>query len=198
VAEERVAYEEARVLAPVEGVEFPLVALDAYYRAARSSEQEDPACGVRWWAIAGISRVEGHHGTYGGAALDPRGDATKRIIGIQLNGTNATQSIGDSDGGALDGDPVYDRAVGPMQFIPQTWARFAADGNEDGTATPFNLYDATLAAARYLCRASKGLQDDGGLRTAYFSYNHSLDYVERVLSFARGYEHAVEVPDDAD
>ncbi len=198
VAEERVAYEEARVLAPVEGVEFPLVALDAYYRAARSSEQEDPACGVRWWAIAGISRVEGHHGTYGGAALDPRGDATKRIIGIQLNGTNATQSIGDSDGGALDGDPVYDRAVGPMQFIPQTWARFAADGNEDGTATPFNLYDATLAAARYLCRASKGLQDDGGLRTAYFSYNHSLDYVERVLSFARLYEHTVEVPDDAD
>jgi membrane-bound lytic murein transglycosylase B len=198
VAEERVAYEEARVLAPVEGVDFPLVALDTYYRAARSSEQEDPACGVGWWAIAGISRVEGHHGTYGGAALDPRGDATKRIIGIQLNGTNATQSIADSDGGALDGDPVYDRAVGPMQFIPQTWSRFAADGNEDGTATPFNLYDATLAAARYLCRASKGLQDEPGLRTAYFSYNHSLDYVERVLSFARLYEHAVAVPDEAD
>jgi membrane-bound lytic murein transglycosylase B len=198
VAEERVAYEEARVLAPVEGVEFPLVALDAYYRAARSSEQEDPACGVRWWAIAGIARVEGRHGTYGGAALDPRGDATKRIIGIQLNGTNATQSVGDSDRGALDGDPVYDRAVGPMQFIPQTWSRFAADGNGDGTATPFNLYDATLAAARYLCRASKGLQDEPGLRAAYFSYNHSLDYVERVLSFARLYEHAVAVPDQAD
>ncbi len=91
VAEERVAYEEARVLAPVTGVEFPLVALDAYYRAARSSEREDPACGVRWWAIAGISRVEGHHGTYGGAALDAKGDATKRIIGIQLNGTRYTR-----------------------------------------------------------------------------------------------------------
>jgi hypothetical protein len=87
VATERVAYETARVLATVEGVEFPLVALDTYYRAARSSAEEDPACGVRWWAIAGISRVEGHHGTYGGAALDERGDATKRIIGIQLNGT---------------------------------------------------------------------------------------------------------------
>ena len=49
-----------------------------------------------------------------------------------------------------------------------------------------------------LCRASKGLQDEPGLRTAYFSYNHSLDYVERVLSFARLYEHAVEVPDRAD
>ncbi len=194
VATERVAYEEARVLAQVEGVEFPLVALDAYYRAARSSATDDPRCGVRWWAIAGISRVEGHHGSYGGAALDKLGDTTKRIIGIPLDGTNQTQVVTDSDDGALDGDPVYDRAVGPMQFIPQTWLRFAADGNDDGVENPFNLYDATLAAARYLCRASRGLEDDPGLRAAYFSYNHSDAYVERVLSFARLYERSVEVP----
>jgi membrane-bound lytic murein transglycosylase B len=150
---------------------------------------------VRWWAIAGISRVEGHHGSYGGAALDKLGDATKRIIGIQLNGTNNTRVVRDSDDGVLDGDPAYDRAVGPMQFIPQTWTRFAADGNDDGVATPFNLYDATLAAARYLCRASGGLHEEPGLRRAYFSYNHSEAYVERVLSFARLYEHAVDVPD---
>lgn len=195
VATERVAYEEARVLARIDGVEFPLVALDAYWRAAQSSAVEDPRCGVRWWAIAGISRVEGHHGTYGGAALDKLGDATKRIIGIQLNGTNNTRVVGDTDDGALDGDPAYDRAVGPMQFIPQTWSRFEADGNGDGLATPFNLYDATLAAARYLCRASGGLGEEPGLRTAYFSYNHSADYVERVLSFARLYERSVDVPD---
>jgi membrane-bound lytic murein transglycosylase B len=195
VATQRVVYEEARVLAPVEGVEFPLVALDAYWRAAQSIVVENPRCGVRWWAIAGISRVEGHHGTYGGATLDKLGDATKRIIGIQLNGTNNTRVVGDSDDGFLDGDTAYDRAVGPMQFIPQTWFRFAADGNGDGTATPFNLYDATLAAARYLCRASPGLGEEPGLRTAYFSYNHSLPYVDRVLSFARFYEHAVDVPD---
>lgn len=195
VGDERVRYEEARVLAKVIGVEFPLVALDAYYRAARSITTDDPGCGVRWWAIAGISRVEGHHGTYGGAALDKLGDATKRIIGIQLNGTNNTRVIGDSDGGALDGDPAFDRAVGPMQFIPQTWSRFASDGNQDGVATPFNLYDATLAAARYLCRSSGGLAEEPGLRTAYFSYNHSDAYVERVLSFARLYEHAVDLPE---
>lgn len=194
VAEERVRYEEARVLAKVVGVEFPLVALDAYYRASRAITADDPGCGVQWWAIAGISRVEGHHGTYGGAALDKLGDATKKIIGIQLNGTNDTRVITDSDGGALDGDPAYDRAVGPMQFIPQTWSRFASDGNDDGVLTPFNLYDATLAAARYLCRASGGLAEDPGLRTAYFSYNNSDAYVERVLSFARLYEHAVDIP----
>jgi membrane-bound lytic murein transglycosylase B len=198
VATERVAYEDARVLAKVDGVEFPLVALDAYYRAAAASDEETPACGVRWWAVAGISRVEGHHGTYGGASLDELGDATKRIIGIQLNGTNNTQVVRDTDGGALDGDPAYDRAVGPMQFIPQTWTRFAADGNEDGLATPFNLYDATLAAARYLCRASGGLDEEPGLRAAYFSYNHSVAYVDRVLSFARLYERSVEVPEPRD
>jgi membrane-bound lytic murein transglycosylase B len=193
VATERVRYEEARVLATVEGLEFPLVALDAYYRAAASSAEEDPACGVQWWAIAGISRVEGHHGSYGGAALDKLGDATKRIIGIQLNGTNQTQVVADTDGGALDGDPAFDRAIGPMQFIPQTWSSFAADGNDDGVETPFNLYDATLAAARYLCRASGGLEADPGLRAAYFSYNHSDLYVDRVLSFARLYERSIDL-----
>jgi len=198
VAAERVVYENARVLATVEGVDFTLVALDAYHRAAASTAAEDPACAVRWWAIAGISRVEGNHGTYGGAALDERGDATKRIIGIQLNGTNNTQVVPDSDGGELDGDPAYDRAVGPMQFIPQTWRRFAADGNEDDVTTPFNLYDATLAAARYLCRSSSGLDADDGLRAAYFSYNHSDVYVDRVLSFARRYERSISLPEPRD
>ena len=194
VAAERVAYESARVLATVDGVDFPLVALDAYHRAARSIEIEAPDCGVRWWAIAGISRIEGRHGTYGGSSLDERGDTTTRIIGIQLNGTNQTQVVPDTDGGALDGDAAYDRAVGPMQFIPGTWARFAADGNGDSVASPFNLYDATLAAARYLCRASGALAEDDALRRAYFSYNHSEAYVENVLRWARLYEKSVEVP----
>jgi len=195
VAEERVSYEEARVLAQVEGVEFPLVALDAYYRAATTVDEERPGCAVRWWALAGISRVEGRHGTYGGTTLMPNGDTDKRIIGIQLNGTNSTRAIGDTDDGSLDGDTSYDRAVGPMQFIPQTWRRFEADGNDDGTISPFNLYDATLAAATYLCTASSGLDADPGLRAAYFSYNHSDRYVDSVLGYARQYERLVAVPE---
>ncbi|MEQ1785706.1 MAG: hypothetical protein ABL966_01535 [Acidimicrobiales bacterium] len=198
VAVERVAYEEARVLATVEGVEFPLVALDAYYRAAGSIAEELPQCKVRWWAIAGISRVEGRHGTYGGTELQANGDTTRRIIGIQLNGTNETAVVGDSDGGTLDGDPSFDRAVGPMQFIPQTWSRYQADGNDDGTNSPFNLYDATLAAAKYLCTSSSGLDADPGLRAAYFSYNQSVPYVDSVLSYARLYERSIDVPDPVD
>ena len=194
VATARVAYEDARVLATVDGVEFPLVALDAYYRAARTEAVDDPGCGVQWWGVAGISRVEGQHGTYGGTTLESNGDTSRRIIGIALNGTNATQVISDTDGGALDGDPVHDRAVGPMQFIPQTWERYKADGNGDGIVSPFNLYDATLAAASYLCRVSGGLSSDPGLRSAYFGYNHSVPYVDSVLGYAHLYERAVDVP----
>ena len=92
---------------------------------------------------AGISRVEGHHGTYGGAQPLADGDLTRPIIGIALTGASGTAVVGDSDGGALDGDPVHDRAVGPMQFIPQTWRRFQQDGDGDGDTDPQNLYDAT-------------------------------------------------------
>ena len=82
------------------------------------SPATDPGCRVRWWGLAGISRVEGRHGTYGGTTLEPNGDTSRRIIGIQLNGTNATAVVGDSDGGALDGDAAFDRAVGPDAVHP--------------------------------------------------------------------------------
>ena len=175
----------ARVLAPVEGVDFPLVALDAYYRGAATLAAEDPSCGVRWWALAGISRVEGRHGTFGGAQLEADGDVSKHIIGIPL------PAIGETDGGLLDGDPTVDHAVGPMQFIPSTWARWGRDGNGDGVANPQNLYDGALSAAAYLCASGPGLDGDAGLRRAYFSYNHSNAYVEQVLDHARFYQQAI-------
>jgi membrane-bound lytic murein transglycosylase B len=189
----RVALEDARVLARVSGADFPLVAMDAYYKAAQLANDDDPACAVQWWGIAGISKVEGRHGSYGGSALDRVGNATPKIIGIQLNGSNNTRVIGDSEGGALDGDPMFDRAIGPMQFIPTTWRMVRSDGNRDGVEDPHNMYDATLAAGTYLCRAANGLADDPGLRSAYFSYNHSEAYVANVLGWARGYQR-IEIP----
>lgn len=175
----------ARVLARVDGADFPLVALDAYYRGAQTVAEEDPACGIRWWALAGISRVEGRHGTFGGAHLEADGDVSQPIFGIPL------PAIGETDGGLLDGDPNVDHAVGPMQFIPSTWVRWGRDGNGDGVADPQNLYDAALSAADYLCASGPGLGEDAGLRRAYFSYNHSDAYVAQVLGHARDYQRAV-------
>lgn len=172
----------ARATSRVSGVDFTLVALDAYWRAAASQ----PACGIGWWALAGISRVEGRHGTYGGARLQPDGDVDRAIIGIALTGDGGTALIGDSDGGALDGDTTYDRAVGPMQFIPTTWSRWGRDGDGDGDRDPQNLYDATAAAAAYLC-AGRSLATEEGIRAGYFSYNRSLAYVDAVLGHAYAY-----------
>lgn len=195
LAERRDSVETERALADVTGTDMTLVALDAYYRAAESVGESDPGCGIQWWAIAGISRVEGQHGTYGGSMLDASGSAEPPIIGIPLTGENGTAFIGDSDGGLIDGDTVFDRAVGPMQFIPDTWLRFAVDGNGDGEVSPNNLYDAAAAAAAYLCRSGRGLTSDPALQTAYFSYNRSLTYVASVLSYAREYESTLPIGD---
>jgi membrane-bound lytic murein transglycosylase B len=175
--------QQARAVATVRGADFALVALDAYVKAAASQ----PRCGIQWWAIAGISKVEGRHGTYGGARLEADGQVSRPIIGIPLDGTNNTRAIGDSDGGALDGDPNVDRAVGPMQFIPTTWARWGRDGDADGDEDPQNLYDAAAAAAAYLCNG-RSMADEAGIRAGYFSYNHSEAYVENVLAHARRYQ----------
>ena len=102
--------------------------------------------------------------------------------------------IKDSDGGRLDGDPVYDRAVGPMQFIPQTWRRYETDGNLDEETDPQNVYDAALASARDLCAASGSMATVGGQQTAYFAYNHDQDYSDDVVAAADRYRRLVEIP----
>lgn len=185
--------EDERRLAAVEGADFPLVVLDAYWKAAERMTLEAPGCGIPWWALAGIGKIESRHGTYAGSEVRPDGSLTKPIIGIALTGANGTAAIGDSDGGLIDGDPSVDRAAGPMQFIPQTWARWGRDGDGNGAIEIQNLYDAAAAAAAYLC-ASGPMTDDAGLQRGYFSYNHSLVYVASVLDQAKGYAASVAIP----
>ena len=104
--------------------------------------------------LAAIGEVESS--SLRGRSLDARHDVVPPVIGVALNGSGFA-SIRDTDGGRLDGDPVWDRAVGPMQFIPGTWRAWGADGNGDGVADPQNIEDATLTAARYLCAGGKDL-----------------------------------------
>ena len=182
------AIADTRLEGNVNDLDFSLVALDAYYKAAKRLETEDPSCAIRWTFIAGISRTEGRHGTYGGAELAADGQVDPPILGIALDGSNGTASIGDTDGGEYDGDASTDRAVGPMQFIPSTWVRWARDGNGDGEIDPQNMYDAAVAAAEYLCYSGPGLDADAGIRRAAFSYNRSEEYVELVLSQAKDYD----------
>ncbi len=181
-------FADAFMTAPVAGADFPVVALDAYRSAADVINAEQAACNLSWSVLAGIGRVESRHGTYGGSSLRPDGTTTRRIIGIALDGSEGVMLIPDTDGGALDGDPIYDRAVGPMQFIPSTWRMVRRDGNGDGRMDPHNLYDAAAAAGAYLCRNHQRLDQPGPLNSALLSYNRSQSYVNTVLAHRRTYD----------
>lgn len=80
-----------------------------------------------------------------GGQVDASGTTTSKILGPALDG-NGFALIKDTDNGAYDGNSTYDQAVGPMQFIPSTWAWAGRDGNGDGKKDPNNIYDAALAA----------------------------------------------------
>ncbi len=187
-------FESALLLAPVVGTDFPVVVLDAYYRAALATAVTRPRCGVRWDQLAGIGRVESRHGTYGGTSVGADGRTNAEILGPVLDGTRFA-SIPDTDGGAWDGDPVWDRAVGPMQFIPGSWKRYGADGNGDGVADPHNLYDAALAAANHLCGSASGLGDGLNYQRALLGYNRSVTYGLTVMGYAGSYRNAVDLGD---
>lgn len=171
----------------VDGIPSPV--LDAYRHAPDYARRFTPACrGVRWSILAGIGHIESHHGA--GRPLDPNGDLhTRPIIGVPLDGSNGTARIIDSDGGRFDGDRVYDRAVGPMQFIPSSWRTMGRDGNDDGVADPHNIYDAVAAAVVHLCGTGpKDLSDRATLDAAIYGYNASRSYVAQVLAQVDRYD----------
>jgi membrane-bound lytic murein transglycosylase B len=165
---------------------IPGVALDAYRKAAARVARTDPACGLTWPLLAGIGRVESDHGRFAGSQLYADGTSAPRVIGIPLDGVG-TALIRDTDRGVLDGDTVYDRAVGPMQFIPSTWARWGVDGNGDHVISPFNVYDAALAAADYLCAAGGDVRTPDGQSRAVLAYNDSAAYLATVLTLEQAY-----------
>ena len=165
---------------------IPVMVLRAYHQAADRLAVEQPSCKLPWWLLAGIGHTESGHAESGRLTAD--GTTRGRILGPRLNGGIPGDAIiTDTDHGSYDGDTVYDRAVGPMQFIPSTWVRWGADGNADGKVDPSNIFDATLAAGRYLCANDRDLATPAGLRAAVLSYNHSAPYLATVLAWGTAY-----------
>ena len=152
---------------------IPDAALAAYQRAETVINAADKSCNISWQLIAAIGRVESDHGRVNGNTLDDEGLATPGIYGIPLDGTHNTAVIRDTDAGQYDDDARWDRAVGPMQFIPSTWSVVGVDGDNDGKRNPQDIDDAALATAVYLCSGNDDLSTETGRRPAIFRYNHS-------------------------
>lgn len=179
--------------APLEkSLEISGQALRAYGNAELIAQATWPECHLRWNTLAGLGWVETRHGTYNGNWFDPShldddGRPNPAIVGIPLDGRNGTVEIPDTDGGVIDGDAEHDRAVGPLQFIPESWARFGSDANGDGQADPNQIDDAAAGAAALLCADGRDLSNAQDWVRAVRSYNNSGEYVRRVADAANSY-----------
>jgi membrane-bound lytic murein transglycosylase B len=172
---------------------IPATVLDAYKKAEAELAASKPGCNLPWQLLAAIGKVES--GQARGGRVDANGTTLTPILGPELDG-NGFALIKDTDNGEYDGNSTYDQAVGPMQFIPSTWAWAGRDGNGDGKKDPNNVYDAALAAGHYLCRNNWNLSTESGLHSAILSYNNSQDYLNTVLSWLEYYRKGTHsVPD---
>lgn len=136
--------------------------------------------GLPWQVLAGVGWVESRHGQ---GRVDPvTGGVDPPIIGPPLDGRSGFALIRDSS--QPDG---YAHALGPMQFLSTTWARWATlapDRPPGAQPDVHNAWDAIFTAARYLCAGADHLDD---VRAALFRYNRSEAYVREVLAKASEY-----------
>jgi hypothetical protein len=176
-----------KIIATASTSGIPSAALAAYQRAETVINSADKTCNLSWQLVAAIGRVESNHGRADGNSLNGDGIATPGIYGVALDGKKGTSVISDTDGGMYDADAKFDRAVGPMQFIPSTWSVVGVDADGDAKRDPQDIDDSALATAVYLCSGDDDLSSEEGQRSAVYRYNHSQSYVDLVLSIMNAY-----------
>lgn len=171
---------------------IPRRALRAYAGVALAVAVQNPGCGLAWNTLAGIGYVESRNGEIFGATIAADGTVSPPIYGVTLDGAGFA-AIPDTDGGAIDGDAKWDRAVGPMQLLPEAWRNWAGDASGDSVSDVNNIDDAAWAAAGYLCRAGADLSKPAGWRKAVLAYNASTLYLDDVIAAANRYATAASI-----
>jgi hypothetical protein len=168
-------------------VNVPATAVQAYGYAQLVLEGARPECHLGWTTLAGIGEVATQHGQVGGAVLDQGGRTTPPILGPVLDGRAGRPLIADTDAGAFDADPNYDRAMGPMLLMPAIWRAYASDGDDDQIQDPYDIDDATLAVARLLCSGTEDLNQLAGWTAALARLQPGAEYARAVFLAADGY-----------
>jgi membrane-bound lytic murein transglycosylase B len=170
------------------GTGIPARALQAYAAAEIAIRRDTPECKIAWNTLAAIGWIESGHGSHAASVLQPDGSTSHPIVGPALDGSDDLAAIpATAATEAATGDPHWDHAVGPLQFIGSTWAKWGVDASGDGVADPNNIDDAALTAGRYLCAAGGDLTTAEGWHKAIRSYNHSDAYVEAVRTAANSF-----------
>lgn len=143
-----------------------VVMLDAGHRERKQPEQ--------------AAVTTGRPGSY----LELYKQAATRCPGLSWTVLAAIGQV--ESGHGRNNGPSSAGALGPMQFMPATWKAYGVDGDGDGEKDVWSPYDAVPAAASYLCAHGAG-QGGEKLRKAVWHYNHSWDYVNKVLGIADAY-----------
>lgn len=113
-----------------------------------------------------------------------KASAAKYCPGMSWTVLAAIGQIESGDG--ANNGPSSAGALGPMQFMPGTWAEWGINGfGPPGPPDIMNPLDAIPSAARMLCAAGAG--NPATLRGAIFAYNHATWYVDEVLALAGEY-----------
>ena len=168
--------------------------LAAYGRAEMWMRRQKPECHLSWATLAGIGWVGSQRVKFDLADLSPDGRMRKPIVGPARDG-GAGAAVRDTDGGKLDGDKAWDHAIGPMQFLPATWHKYAQRADGDGGAPdPQDIDDAAFTAARYLCSGNDDLGTPTGWWRAILFYNEGVDYGQDVFDAADAYAAASVAP----
>jgi len=113
-----------------------------------------------------------------------KASAAKYCPGMSWTVLAAIGQIESGDG--ANNGPSSAGALGPMQFMPGTWAEWGINGfGPPGPPDIMNPLDAVPSAARLLCAAGAG--NPATLSGAIFAYNHATWYVAEVLALASEY-----------
>jgi membrane-bound lytic murein transglycosylase B len=170
-------------LRALEAAQSTLAALSAQARhaqvAAAAARRIEAAQAAARWAertsagpLSALGIPAEYLAAYHGAALTCPGLPWTLLAAVGQVESGHGRNPGPSSAGA----------IGPMQFMPATFASYAVDGDRDGTKDAWDPQDAIFTAARYLCVLGARGGSGDGIQQALLGYNHAQWYVDLVLS----------------